>query len=215
MQNESEYPMRQRSSFASAAAFIHKLCLSEVDLIESMAWLCNWTRAIHKWDAGSSGFWFTGTHISLFFFFFLSAYVCERERESDRKSVAVLQRTIVVLPECTYFNDFICYNNCHCCRCRYNSWFWLFLYFLVQCYITLWFDSFFIRVWKWLYNRFICDQLSCSIKLHKIVKHTLYNSKGSSHVLFFWTTVQNPKIFSSLWYEIEERSSKLSQAGAR
>lgn len=36
MQNVSEYPMRQTSPLASAAAtaFIHNVCLSEVDSIE-------------------------------------------------------------------------------------------------------------------------------------------------------------------------------------
>lgn len=76
MQSDSEYPMRQRSPLASAAAFIHKLCLSEVDLIERTAWLCNMTRAIHKWGTWSSGFWFTGNHISL------CVCVCVRERRS-------------------------------------------------------------------------------------------------------------------------------------
>lgn len=36
------------SPLASATTFIHKLCLSEVDLIERMAWLYNGTTAIHK-----------------------------------------------------------------------------------------------------------------------------------------------------------------------
>lgn len=36
------------SPLASATTFIHKLCLTEVDLIERMAWLYNGTTAIHK-----------------------------------------------------------------------------------------------------------------------------------------------------------------------
>lgn len=83
MQNDSEYPMRRRSPLASAAVFIHKLCLSEVDLIERTAWLYNMTRAIHKWDAWSSGFWFTGTHSSLLW----CVYVCHTESEAEKDGV--------------------------------------------------------------------------------------------------------------------------------
>ena len=89
MQSDSEYPMRRRSPLASAATFIHKLCLSEVDLIERMAWLCKGTRAIHKWDAWSSGFWFTGTQSSLFLSLCVCVCVSVRERVSERKTECV------------------------------------------------------------------------------------------------------------------------------
>lgn len=38
----------KRSPLASAATFIHKLCLWEVDLIERTAWLYNTAKAIHN-----------------------------------------------------------------------------------------------------------------------------------------------------------------------
>lgn len=37
MQNDSEYAMKQRSPLASAASFIHKFYVTEVDLIERTA----------------------------------------------------------------------------------------------------------------------------------------------------------------------------------
>lgn len=46
MQNDSEYAMRQREPVSLATTFIHKLCLTEVDLIERMARLYNGTTAI-------------------------------------------------------------------------------------------------------------------------------------------------------------------------